>query len=193
MAPSAVDSGAGFSQTPEEVRGEVVSNQNMGSIYPGRVVYEEQVTYAIICGDEWVKIGKAFDPECRLYNLQSANPLRLKLVGISKELKDVDTGRLTTESWHHKQLEAKRVRGEWFILDGDVWGHLKCYFELYRKPVVVNEIPMSRRRNGYRRKAAYETREQCELAYKLSKKHGVRWDSDFIRRLVSKAGLCEEN
>ncbi len=68
--------------------------------------------YAIACGDEWVKIGTANNPEHRRQDLQSGVPMKLELLAARE-------GGHREEKALHRHLAASRVRGEWFRLVGE--------------------------------------------------------------------------
>jgi hypothetical protein len=72
--------------------------------------------YVIHC-DGYCKIGMAVDPLKRMGDLQVANPHPLSMVwagGVTTAQPDS-----VTERQLHAHFAAKRVRGEWFILDDD--------------------------------------------------------------------------
>ena len=59
-----------------------------------------------------IKIGVAKNIEVRKRNLQTGNPLELRLLGW---IVDVDSFQL--ERHLHQHFEATRVRGEWFSIE----------------------------------------------------------------------------
>ena len=68
-----------------------------------------------ISNKKQVKIGFSNNPQERLCELQTANPLKLKLIGTLN-------GSYPTESELHKVFKKFHIRGEWFRYDG----FLKC-------------------------------------------------------------------
>ena len=69
--------------------------------------------YFITQGGEYVKIGVAINPESRMAELQTGNPVELKLWLVLP-------GGLKEERLLHHKLGASRVRGEWFVLNDDL-------------------------------------------------------------------------
>lgn len=61
-------------------------------------------TYIVQCGDS-LKFGKSKDPESRVANMQTGNPVQLKIVWCWPE--DI-------EDEMHAYFDKRRVRGEWF-------------------------------------------------------------------------------
>lgn len=70
-------------------------------------VLKEDYTYIMSDSSGMYKIGKSFDPKCRLDNLGIGNPT-IKLDFIIKG---------NIENKLHKLFKNKRVKGEWFRLD----------------------------------------------------------------------------
>jgi hypothetical protein len=71
--------------------------------------------YAIRAGD-FVKIGVARDVKRRLLEMQTACPYELHIIHAWPR-----SDPFGFEQWLHKQLEAKRYRGEWFkITDAEL-------------------------------------------------------------------------
>jgi Meiotically up-regulated gene 113 len=67
--------------------------------------------YAIWDG-EFLKIGKSSNhPRLRMASLATGNPRTLELLAYSS---------ITTESVVHRKLRKHRVRGEWFLPEGEV-------------------------------------------------------------------------
>jgi hypothetical protein len=62
-------------------------------------------------GTHFYKIGQSDRIDGRLYELQSASPLALKLVAVSASL--------SLESELHEKYRTWRIRGEWFRLEDD--------------------------------------------------------------------------
>ena len=71
--------------------------------------------YAIVA-ESAVKIGIARNPFTRIRELQTGNPLDLRLVAIE----DAGEDARYLEHYVHHALRAHRMRGEWFRLDDTV-------------------------------------------------------------------------
>lgn len=76
--------------------------------------YQKYTGYIyFISNGESVKIGFSKDPEKRLKNLQTANPVELKLLYFEK-------GNSNIESRLHKLFSKDRIQGEWFNFSDEI-------------------------------------------------------------------------
>lgn len=55
-----------------------------------------------------IKIGVSLDPEERLRSLQTASPVRLRIIGLVR-------GGPSVEGAFHDRLARHRLHGEWFV------------------------------------------------------------------------------
>lgn len=67
---------------------------------------------------EYVKIGKAADPEDRMRGMQTACPFHMRLVGTIDCRSD--GGAYVYERKLHHRFRSLRVRGEWFRMDREI-------------------------------------------------------------------------
>lgn len=65
-----------------------------------------------------IKVGTARDPVKRLNDLQVGSPGELEIIALFE-------GDYHVESKYHEQLQAHRVRGEWFDIPDDVIDSIK--------------------------------------------------------------------
>ena len=70
-----------------------------------------------------VKIGKSFDIEVRLRQLQTGNGNRLR-IALTLPAESTWLGKCPKGSWDesalHERFEASRIRGEWFLFSDDI-------------------------------------------------------------------------
>lgn len=78
--------------------------------------YSDEFTYFIKC-NEFVKIGKSTDHLVRFDTIQSHNPYRLTLLGITQ----------TPERTIHEKFSYLRGRGEWFFLTSELKDYISKY------------------------------------------------------------------
>lgn len=92
-------------------------------------------------GTSYVKIGIAANPKKRLASLASGNPMPLELI-FSIQTEDGMCSMVYDEQAEaeiHTELEAYRVRGEWFILtDTQVASIIYELTERFKKRVIWN-------------------------------------------------------
>ena len=70
--------------------------------------------YVLKTCDNFYKIGISFDPDQRLKNIQTANPFLVKLI-----YKKPFTKAFKKEQIIHEILKGKKMKGEWFKLNGE--------------------------------------------------------------------------
>jgi hypothetical protein len=88
-----------------------------------------------------VKIGYADDPEKRIRSLQTANPDRLKPLGVIP-------GSMALEKMLHFQFAPHRIRGEWFRFTRDVASRIAALIaEKSSRPA---PLPLPDREKEYR-------------------------------------------
>ena len=85
--------------------------------------------------NKYVKIGHSYDPQKRLADLQTSNPLTLRIVR-------QQPGGVREEKMLHKAWAHRRVNGEWFHYDEQMFGlynPLKddCFVGTYRERTVA--------------------------------------------------------
>ena len=87
--------------------------------------------YFIRC-ENFVKIGKANDPDARLADLQVGNPIDLELLFSIP-------GSFRTERKFHQRFAASRHIGEWFRIEGKLMEYIKAELPKlntrYNKPI----------------------------------------------------------
>lgn len=89
--------------------------------------------YFITAGNKHVKIGYSANPEKRLKELQTGNPLKLKLV-------TTIPGSYETEKALHLYFTRNKREGEWFHLTGELGNCLKAAIWPKRKHVEPTTI-----------------------------------------------------
>lgn len=71
------------------------------------------VYFIQVCDDGPIKIGYAQNPKRRLHNMQTGNPVRLRLLAITD-------GGESEERALHSKFAASRISGEWFAPTTDL-------------------------------------------------------------------------
>lgn len=72
------------------------------------------------------------DPEKRIANMRTGNPLPIELIGTIR-------GTIVLESMLHRQFASKRSAGEWFFLEPD---DIEYILSLAPKPQMMGDIDL---------------------------------------------------
>jgi hypothetical protein len=82
--------------------------------------------YLISHEDKFLKIGYTSDINNRLSQLQTSNPIRLKVINLIK-------GDVNLEKELHSRFKELRVNGEWFVYDAEILNYFSSQDSLMWK------------------------------------------------------------
>jgi hypothetical protein len=108
---------------PQELYGDYVVAAWPAEVVRHHRVYFIQAGESDADGSALVKIGFTTDVASRMRQLQTASPMRLKVL-------DQVIGTHAIEAYFHRLLRARHVQGEWFKLNSDSISYaLGCLWE----------------------------------------------------------------
>ena len=84
---------------------------------------------------QYVKIGYSKNPRYRLKKMQTANPIKLKLLATMP-------GDCKTETGLHEAFDKLRYRGEWFRYDGKLKASIMALSGKsdYNNPIIIEDV-----------------------------------------------------